>query len=228
MVALGPGVLTIGGTAGAGTDYSCLVNGMSLGTDVSVDSSTFKLCGTEVPGKMTPTGTLSGNVDQDIDAATGGLFQYCSEHWGEVADFTFEPSTSAGLEAAGKLLVVPLTFGGDTYGDPLVSDVSFTTVGDIAYTRGGTGGWTQTMSPKQAPTTSATAATGATAGTPGGFTPAGATTPANLAALSGVTASPTTAWTTGQYVALGDASHAHWSGTAWVTGPALLAADAEF
>lgn len=65
-------------------------------------------------------------------------------------------------------------------------------------------------------------ATGATAGTPGSFTPTGATPPANLAALIGgsITAVPTTAWTTGQRVVLGDASLAHWSGSAWVTGSA--------
>jgi len=64
------------------------------------------------------------------------------------------------------------------------------------------------------------AATGATAGTPGSFTPSGANTPANLAALSGVTASPATAWTTGQHVILGDASHAYWNATTWVAGNA--------
>lgn len=64
------------------------------------------------------------------------------------------------------------------------------------------------------------AATGATAGSPGYFTPSGATAPANLAALSGVTASPTTAWTTGQYVITADLLAAHWSGTAWATGKA--------
>lgn len=64
-------------------------------------------------------------------------------------------------------------------------------------------------------------ATGATAGTPGFFTPAGATPPANLTALQagGITASPTTAWTTGQYVALGT-GNANWSGTAWASGMA--------
>jgi hypothetical protein len=66
----------------------------------------------------------------------------------------------------------------------------------------------------------AVTATGASAGTPGSFTPAGAAPPADLAALQGggVTASPVTVWTTGQSVKLGDASDAHWSGTAWVTG----------
>ena len=66
----------------------------------------------------------------------------------------------------------------------------------------------------------AIAATGATAGSPGSFTPSGAVAPANLAALSGVTANPTTAWTTGQYVLLGDSTKAYWDGTAWQAGQA--------
>jgi len=63
-------------------------------------------------------------------------------------------------------------------------------------------------------------ATGATAGIPGEFTPNGATPPANLAAMTGKTATPTTAWTTGQYITLGDATTAHWTGSAWAAGAA--------
>jgi hypothetical protein len=63
-------------------------------------------------------------------------------------------------------------------------------------------------------------ATGAAAGAPGGYTPTGASAPANLAGLSGITANPTTAWTSGQYVVLANGSLAHWSGTAWVAGAA--------
>ena len=71
-------------------------------------------------------------------------------------------------------------------------------------------------------------ATGATAGTPGTWTPAGSTPPSNVANLiagtpNTVTASPTTAWTAGQYVQTqtpGTAGQAHWSGTAWVAGTA--------
>jgi hypothetical protein len=65
--------------------------------------------------------------------------------------------------------------------------------------------------------------TGATAGTPGAFTPAGAEVPPDLNALKAITppvvANPTTAWTTGQGVALGTGS-AHWDGSAWVAGDA--------
>jgi len=65
-------------------------------------------------------------------------------------------------------------------------------------------------------------ATGATAGIPGAFTPAGSTPPADLAGMAAVVASPATVWTTGQYVTLGDATTAHWSGTAWVAGAAAV------
>jgi hypothetical protein len=63
-------------------------------------------------------------------------------------------------------------------------------------------------------------ATGADAGAPGEFTPTGAAAPADLAALQAgsIVANPATAWTTGQYVVLGDATNAHWDGSAWVAG----------
>lgn len=74
-------------------------------------------------------------------------------------------------------------------------------------------GWTEDVLPPAV-------ATGATAGTPGTFTPAGSTVPADLAALGGVVATPDTAWLTGESVILGDASQASWDGLAWAAGPA--------
>jgi hypothetical protein len=62
------------------------------------------------------------------------------------------------------------------------------------------------------------AATGATAGAPGYFTPSGATTPANLAALTGITATPSATWASGQYVITADLTANYWNGTTWVTG----------
>lgn len=66
-------------------------------------------------------------------------------------------------------------------------------------------------------------ATSATAGAPGTFAPEGAEAPADLAALGTVTADPTTAWTEGQHVVLGDASEAYWDGSAWAAGQAPAA-----
>jgi len=65
-----------------------------------------------------------------------------------------------------------------------------------------------------------TPATGADAGSPGTYTPANSYGPETLADLTGVTASPNTAWTTGQYVRLRDGSLAHWTGSAWAAGAA--------
>jgi hypothetical protein len=64
----------------------------------------------------------------------------------------------------------------------------------------------------------------ATGASPTGFTPAGAAAPANLAAMTGIVANPATAWAEGASVTLGDASKAHWNGTAWVAGVAPAAA----
>lgn len=61
-------------------------------------------------------------------------------------------------------------------------------------------------------------ATGATAGIPGTFTPAGATPPANLAAMTGIVASPATVWTVGQHVEMGNGQDCYWNGTAWTAG----------
>lgn len=61
-------------------------------------------------------------------------------------------------------------------------------------------------------------ATGATAGIPGTFTPAGSGGVNNLAGMTGVTASPATTWTIGQYVRLNDNTNCYWNGTAWVAG----------
>ena len=65
-----------------------------------------------------------------------------------------------------------------------------------------------------------TRATSATSGTPGTLTPVDSYPPSTFASLTAapITASPATAWTTGQYIVLGDGTFAHWSGTAWVAG----------
>jgi hypothetical protein len=65
-------------------------------------------------------------------------------------------------------------------------------------------------------------ATGVSAGVPGAFTPAGATPPANLAALNSSGLKPTLdqPWTGGTYVVLGDATHAWYAQPAWTAGQA--------
>ena len=64
------------------------------------------------------------------------------------------------------------------------------------------------------------ASTGATAGIPGTWTPANSDPPNKFTVMNTITASPATAWTTGQHVVLGDGSFAHWGGAAWTSGKA--------
>jgi len=71
-------------------------------------------------------------------------------------------------------------------------------------------------------------ATGATAGTPGTWTPAGTDPPPTAAEANqwGVTASPATSWTIGQFVrgeTPGAPGEMTWTGSAWVGGRAPLA-----
>lgn len=65
------------------------------------------------------------------------------------------------------------------------------------------------------------AATGANAGAPGAFTPSGSNRPDDLTSMTGITASPATAWTTGQYVLTEDGSKVHWDGDSWEAGEAV-------
>jgi hypothetical protein len=64
------------------------------------------------------------------------------------------------------------------------------------------------------------ASTGATAGIPGAWTPPNSDPPNKFSLMNTITAAPATAWTTGQYVTLGDGSLAHWGGVAWTSGKA--------
>ncbi len=67
--------------------------------------------------------------------------------------------------------------------------------------------------------------TGGTAGTPGSWTAGGSVAPAHAAEAkaNAVTASPATAWTTGQYNQgrePGVTGRMYWNGTTWVQGTA--------
>jgi hypothetical protein len=63
-------------------------------------------------------------------------------------------------------------------------------------------------------------ATTATAGSPATLAPGNSYAPASFATIGALTASPLTAWTSGQYLQLRDGSTAHWDSTQWVAGVA--------
>ena len=132
---LGPGTLTIGATA-TPIDVSCLVNNAVIAASKDQGDSVTKLCGTVKPGAVTYEYTLSGNIDTDIDDPAG-FFALSQANPGQEYDYSFIPNTEAGTEATGKLIIDPLDFGGDEYGETMNSDFEFSLVGAPVYTIGG-------------------------------------------------------------------------------------------
>jgi hypothetical protein len=144
------------------------------------------------------------------NGATYQTLNACYQNWitsQQPAQFTARPHSSQVASATNPVisgLVIPMPF------ELMIGDAGV--LSEVAID------WNMTAPPTV--NMGALAATGATAGVPGYFTPLGCTTPATLAALTGITASPATAWTTGQYVILGNLTGAHWTGTAWADGVA--------
>jgi hypothetical protein len=132
---LGPGELTIGAT-GTPIDVSCLVNNAVISMSKDEGDSVTKLCGDVVPGSVTYTFALSGNVDLDL-TDPDGLFALSQAAPGTQQDFSFTPSTEAGTAATGTLVIDPLDFGGDETGEIMTSDFEFSVVGQPVYTYAG-------------------------------------------------------------------------------------------
>jgi hypothetical protein len=132
MPTFGPGTLTIGAT-GAEIDVSCLVNSMRITSSKDEGDSTTKLCGTVKPGKVTYTYSLTGNIDIDSDTPDG-LFALSQAEPGTEQPFEFTPNTEGETSAAGTLIIDPLDFGADEFGDDMTSDLEFSLVGAPVYT----------------------------------------------------------------------------------------------
>jgi len=137
---LGPGELKIGAT-GAEIDASCLINNATITADKNEGDSTTKLCGTVKAGAITYAYHLDGNVDTDA-ALSSGLFALSQSAAGTEQPFTFTPNdeviapATAATSASGTLVIDPLDFGGDTMGEYMASDFSFTIIGQPEYTYG--------------------------------------------------------------------------------------------
>jgi hypothetical protein len=217
-----------------GIVFSCQVqSGMLTASPNTTDKTTNPtFCEPEVT--TTQVGVTSYALEltalQDPHVADGISF-FAFKNDTKLAYFALGLNTWGAPKAIGKCRIVAGTFGGAARED-LTTDISMPveTKPDIQF--GLDAGWTIVHGDGSADTEGTTAAaTTATAGTPGSFD---GTPPASPAALIAgtpnvVTASPTSAWTTGQYVQTGTAGaagHAYWNGTAWTNGTAAKAAAA--
>lgn len=131
MPKFGPGTLKFGGDADE-LEVSCLVNSCTISSDNDTGDSTTKLCGTVVPGAITFTYTLGGNVDLDSNDARG-LFALSQSAKGQLVPFDFTPHDE-GTSAAGVVRITPLDFGGDDFGTDMTSDFEWDIVGEPDYT----------------------------------------------------------------------------------------------
>jgi hypothetical protein len=135
MPKFGPGVLKIGETATA-IDVSCLVNGMRITAAVDAGDPTTKLCGTQRPGSRTYSWEMTGNIDIDPEAGDAGIFALSQVSYGTEQKFTFTPNNEAEATATGTLIIDPLDFGADAFGDDLTSDLTWALVDKPTYTYG--------------------------------------------------------------------------------------------
>jgi hypothetical protein len=193
------------------TDYSCQVTSATITASANSTDVPATFC--EPASSINVPSSFSLDIEglQDWGAAES-LSEYTFIHDAEQVAFAVYLDGATDPSATGTCSLAAGDYGG-TAGEPLTFTQSFPILGypNITDSAGAP------LRPN-----GGVVATGASAGTPGAFTPSGATAPANLAALQsgGITASPATAWTTGQYVVLGDNSHAHWDGAAWTAGDA--------
>lgn len=132
MAKFGPGVLTFG-EAGTEIDVSCQVNSCTIEPSKDTADSTTKLCGTVKAGAVTYTYTLGGNLDLD-DETAGGFFYFTQDNAGKEIAFTYTPDNATpGGTAKGTVVIDPLSFGGEEYGEDMTSDFEFDMVGKPTY-----------------------------------------------------------------------------------------------
>ena len=209
--------------ATGGIDFSCQVTSGAINASPNTTQKTTPATFCEPEVTTTQVGVTSYTLDSTIlqdPNVKAGISRFLFEHDTKLAYFYLGLDNENPPKAIGKVRVVAGSFGGDARADltaqlslPVETkpDIEFGIEGDSEIVTGG-GGATPI------------AATGATAGLPGQFTPSGATRPANLAALQSavpaIAANPATAWTTGQWVDLGDGADAYWDGDTWESGVA--------
>lgn len=107
---LGPGVLEFGDT-GSLMDFSCQVTSVTVSVEADRDDPTPTLCGDNLVGESTYNGTLEATIVQDLER--DGVVAWSWEHKGATMPVRFIPSTVAGAEVTGSIVVDPISIGGD-------------------------------------------------------------------------------------------------------------------
>lgn len=132
MPKFGPGTLVFG-EAGTEFEQSCNVNSLTIEATKNQGDSRTMLCGTQKPGSITYEYAMNGNLDIDSEDPEG-FFAFTQANAGAQTPFVFVPNTPTETAASGVVIVDPMNFGGDEYGEDMNSDIEFTLVGQPSYT----------------------------------------------------------------------------------------------
>ena len=127
IVKLGPGLLQIGAT-GTETDFTCQITAAHVDWEVDAEDAVTVLCGDSIPGDRTYAAVLAGTLYSDL-GNPDGIVEYTWTHKGEQVPFKFVPSTTAGKQVTGTLIVDPLSVGGEEAGANMTSDFEWACVG---------------------------------------------------------------------------------------------------
>jgi hypothetical protein len=199
--------------------FTCQITSGALTAAPNVTQETVPATWCEPERQIPQVGTTSYSLEisylQDPDLVDG-LARFLFEHDTELAYFFMGLAGDDPPKAIGQVRLVSGAIGGEgrvtltaTSTLPLEAkpQICFGDA-DTSESVGGVGD-----------------ATGATAGIPGTWTPSSSTPPVDQAELlaSDITASPSTAWTTGQYVQTQESGvdgRGYWNGSAWTAGVA--------
>lgn len=125
---LGPGTLSIG-EVGTAVDYAAQITGCTVAWSKDKEDDTPVLSGGLLAGETTYTAALSGNLFQDLGAAAG-LVEYSWTNKGAEVPVTFVPSTAAGKQVTGTIIMDPIDVGGDEAKRRPRSDFEWSFVGE--------------------------------------------------------------------------------------------------
>jgi hypothetical protein len=213
---LDKGVLTLTPQAGSSStakfEAACQSTGVVIkpGSDAKAEDSITTLCGDVATGtsSATPKDTLEITAIQDWDAATAQSFSaFTWAHRGETVDWSWQPNSSAAVWKGKAKIELPFEVGGEV-GGRLTSSVSWPITALTPPTGFGAGYGATPDKSKAAPGDVFPAEATVTA--------SDASNAAKLAAL-GYTASPASAWSTGQKITIGGYDF-NWTGAAWAAG----------
>jgi hypothetical protein len=193
------GSLTLGDAA---VEFACQATNVIISTEYTEDGDSVEvLCGTALSAPTTIARKLKVTAIQDFDDPAG-FMRFLRQHELQTVPFAWQASPTSEI-AAGMVQCRLGDWGGDV-NKRLTTAPELPIVGEVFWTP-----------PEPVP------ATRAIAGTPGVWLPTGSQPPATLAAMTGITATPTAVWSTGQHVLLRDGTtKVFWDGAAWAAGQA--------